>query len=71
MLICAQRYFPCQNQKKVNSLSMGISFKYGHCGWKGDSDLNGAKMIQILGQSVSLPVTPNPLFCSLLNGVRD
>ena len=135
MLICAQRYFPCQNQKKINSLSMvdkdwrmkiadcrlikykplllsigkstiypqqstviavsprytsqtchqclhthpatgksyrnGKNFKCGHCGWKGDSDLNGAKMIQIVGQSVSLPGTRNPLFCSLLNSVRD
>ncbi len=48
----------------------GKNFKCGHCGWKGDSDLNGAKVIQILGQSVSLPVTRNPLSCSLLDSLR-
>jgi IS605 OrfB family transposase len=30
-------------------------FKCGNCGWHGDADLNGAKMISLLGQSVSLP----------------
>ncbi|MEA5496959.1 RNA-guided endonuclease InsQ/TnpB family protein [Limnoraphis robusta] len=44
----------------------GKNFKCGHCGWKGDADLNGAKMISIVGQSVSLPVTRNPLSCSVL-----
>jgi transposase len=47
----------------------GKNFKCGHCGWRGDADLNGAKMISIMGQSVSLPVTRNPLSCSLLDSV--
>ncbi|MGC9524762.1 MAG: zinc ribbon domain-containing protein [Limnospira sp.] len=32
----------------------GKTFKCGHCGWKGDADLNGATMIKLLGESVSL-----------------
>ena len=47
----------------------GKSFNCGYCRWKGDADLNGAKMISILGQSVSLPVTRNPLSCSLLDSI--
>ncbi|MFY7806834.1 MAG: zinc ribbon domain-containing protein, partial [Limnoraphis robusta] len=36
------------------SYRSGKTFKCGYCGWKGDADLNGAKMISIVGQSVSL-----------------
>ncbi|MEB3280202.1 MAG: transposase [Lyngbya sp.] len=48
----------------------GKTFKCGHCGWRGDADFNGAKMISIVGQSVSLPVTRNPLSCSLLDSIH-
>ncbi|MEH1958512.1 MAG: transposase [Nostoc sp.] len=40
-------------------------FKCGNCGWHGDADLNGAKMISLLGQSVSLPGGSRCLCCSL------
>ncbi|MFN6517038.1 MAG: RNA-guided endonuclease InsQ/TnpB family protein, partial [Nostoc sp. CreGUA01] len=50
-------------------------FKCGNCGWHGDSvalaslrasaDLNGAKMISLLGQSVSLPGGSGYLCCEL------
>lgn len=40
-------------------------FKCGNCGWHGDADLNGAKMISLLGQSVSLPGGPGYLCCEL------
>ncbi|MEA5623258.1 transposase [Nostoc sp. UHCC 0251] len=40
-------------------------FKCGHCGWIGDADLNGAKMISLLGQSVSLPGGSGYLCCNL------
>jgi putative transposase len=52
------------------SYRSGKNFKCGNCGWKGDADLNGAKMISIVGQSVSLPVTRNPLSCSLLDSIH-
>ncbi len=55
---------------KGKSYRHGKTFNCGHCGWKGDADLNGAKMIQILGQSVSLPVTRNLLSCSLLDSIQ-
>jgi putative transposase len=38
-------------------------FKCGNCGWHGDADLNGAKMISLLGQSVSLPGGSGYLCC--------
>jgi putative transposase len=40
-------------------------FKCGNCGWHGDADLNGAKMISLLGQSVSLPGGSGYLRCEL------
>ena len=40
-------------------------FLCGNCGWHGDADLNGAKMISLLGQSVSLPGGSRCLCCSL------
>ncbi|MCC5598125.1 RNA-guided endonuclease InsQ/TnpB family protein [Nostoc favosum] len=40
-------------------------FKCGNCGWHGDADLNGAKMISLLGQSVSLPGGSGYLYCNL------
>ncbi len=55
---------------KGKSYRHGKTFNCGHCGWRGDADINGAKMIQILGQSVSLPVTRNRLSCSLLDSIQ-
>jgi IS605 OrfB family transposase len=55
---------------KGKSYRYGKTFKCGYCEWKGDADFNGAKMIQILGQSVSLPVTRNPLCCSRQDSVQ-
>ncbi|MBE9037100.1 RNA-guided endonuclease InsQ/TnpB family protein [aff. Roholtiella sp. LEGE 12411] len=40
-------------------------FKCGNCSWHGDADLNGAKMISLLGQSVSLPGGSGYLCCNL------
>ncbi len=40
-------------------------FKCGNCGLSCDADLNGAKMIQLLGLSVSQPGGSNRLCCSL------
>ncbi|MHC5855346.1 RNA-guided endonuclease InsQ/TnpB family protein [Nostoc sp.] len=40
-------------------------FKCGNCSWHGDADLNGAKMISLLGQSVSLPGGSGYLCCEL------
>jgi putative transposase len=40
-------------------------FKCGNCGWHGDADLNGAKTISLLGQSVSLPRGSGYLCCNL------
>ncbi|NJM87352.1 MAG: IS200/IS605 family element transposase accessory protein TnpB [Hydrococcus sp. RU_2_2] len=40
-------------------------FKCGNCNWSGDADLNGAKMISLLGQSVNLPRGSSYLCCSL------
>ncbi|MBD2240040.1 IS200/IS605 family element transposase accessory protein TnpB [Aulosira sp. FACHB-113] len=40
-------------------------FNCGNCGWHGDADLNGAKMISLLGQSVSLPGGSGYLCCNL------
>ena len=56
---------------KGKSYRSANNFKCGHCGWKGDGDLNGAKMIQILEQSVSLPVTRNPLSGSVLDSIQE
>ncbi|MFP4317882.1 MAG: RNA-guided endonuclease InsQ/TnpB family protein, partial [Phormidium sp.] len=55
--------------QKGKSYRSGKTFKCGHCGWKGDADLNGATMIKLLGESVSLPKTRNPLSCSWLDRV--
>lgn len=46
------------------SYRKGKDFKCGHCGWHGDTDLNGAMMIKFLGSSVNRP-EGNELFCSL------
>ncbi|MBD2185276.1 RNA-guided endonuclease InsQ/TnpB family protein [Aerosakkonema funiforme] len=46
------------------SYRSGKIFKCGHCGWHGDADLNGAKLIELVGSSVNRP-EGNKLFCSL------
>ncbi|MEH2245427.1 RNA-guided endonuclease InsQ/TnpB family protein [Nostoc sp.] len=40
-------------------------FRCGNCKWHGDADLNGAKMISLLWQSVSLPGGSGYLCCNL------
>jgi len=40
-------------------------FKCGNCSWSGDADLNGAKMISLLGASVNSPRGSGYLCCSL------
>ncbi|MEA5504673.1 transposase [Halotia wernerae UHCC 0503] len=45
-------------------LRSGKRFKCGNCSWHGDADLNGAKMISLLGQSVSLPGGSGYLCCN-------
>lgn len=42
-------------------------FKCGNCNWSGDADLNGAKMIGLLGQSVNLPRGSSYLCCSAVH----
>ena len=37
------------------SYRSGKSFRCGHCGWRGDSDLNGAKNISVIGALVNVP----------------
>ncbi|AOX01684.1 transposase [Moorena producens PAL-8-15-08-1] len=44
-------------------------YKCGACGWNGDADFNGSKMIQLLGQSVTLP-GGSYLSCSLTDIVQ-
>lgn len=56
--------------KQGKSYRSGKKFRCEHCRWCGDADLNGAKMISIVGRSVSLPVTRNPLSCSLLDSIQ-
>jgi IS605 OrfB family transposase len=40
-------------------------FKCGNCNWHGDADLNGSRVISLLGQSVSLPGGSGYLCCEL------
>jgi IS605 OrfB family transposase len=53
---------------KGNSYRSGKTFKCGHCGWKGDADLNGALNIAIIGAFVSKP-RGSGLSCSLSENV--
>lgn len=43
----------------------GKVFRCGHCGWKGDADLNGAKNIEAMGRSINTPGGSELLSCSL------
>jgi putative transposase len=47
----------------------GKGFACGHCGWKGDADLNGSKNIAALGAFVNKP-EGSGLSCSLLDHLR-
>lgn len=51
--ICHQ----CQHMHPTSGQSYrsGKGFQCGHCGWKGDADLNGAINISIIGASVNMP----------------
>jgi putative transposase len=46
------------------SYRSGKKFACSHCGWLGDADLNGAKNISLIGQTVNLP-GGSELACSL------
>jgi IS605 OrfB family transposase len=47
----------------------GKTFQCGHCGWKGDADLNGANNIKRLGGIVTGLESASLLSCSLLDRV--
>ncbi|ABD02716.1 ISSoc1, transposase [Synechococcus sp. JA-2-3B'a(2-13)] len=53
----------------AQSYRSGKKFKCGHCGWKGDADLNGANVIALLGAAVNQP-RGSGLFCSLVEHNR-
>jgi len=53
----------------AQSYRKGKQFKCGHCGWEGDADLNGAKVIALLGAVVNQP-RGSGLFCSLVEQSR-
>ncbi|MEA5470322.1 transposase [Spirulina sp. 06S082] len=40
---------------KGKSYRSGKTYKCKHCGWKGDADYNGAKIIEALGRSINPP----------------
>ncbi|MCZ8356593.1 MAG: transposase, partial [Microcystis sp. LE19-388.1G] len=50
----------------------GKSFKCSNktCGWIGDADANGSKMIRLLGLSVIQPREPNLLACPISLGLQ-
>lgn len=45
------------------------SFKCGNCGWTGDADFNGAKMIELWGCSVNQPRGSKLLSCAIESGL--
>lgn len=47
------------------SYRSGKSFKCGHCGWHGDADENGSKMIEIVGAALVNRLGGSGLACSL------
>jgi len=51
------------------SYRSGKSFKCGHCGWRGDADLNGSKNIATLGVLVTAP-EGSRLFCNIADHLR-
>lgn len=51
------------------SYRSGKSFRCGHCGWRGDADLNSANNISALGAVVNQPRGSSAMFCSLQDHV--
>ncbi|MCY7331756.1 MAG: transposase [Pseudanabaena sp. CAN_BIN31] len=51
------------------SYRSGKTFKCGHCGWRGDADLNGSKNIAALGVFVNKP-EGSRLFCNIADHLR-
>lgn len=54
---------------KGKSYRNGKSFRCGHCGWHGDSDLNGAMNISVLGAAVN-PLGGSVLSCNIADYIR-
>jgi putative transposase len=54
---------------KGESYRNGKKFVCGHCGWKGDADLNGSRNISALGASVNKP-EGSRLFCNIADHLR-
>jgi hypothetical protein len=50
----------------VNRSSVAIRL----CGWSGDADANGSRMIRLLGLSVIQPGEPNLLACPIDSGLQ-
>lgn len=50
---------------KDKSYRSGKSFKCGDCGWHGDADENGSKMIELVGAAFVNRLGGSGLFCSL------
>ncbi len=51
--------------ERDKSYRSGKSFKCGDCGWYGDADLNGSKMIQFVGAAFVNRLGGSDLFCSV------
>jgi len=65
----AYTYFMCHQCNHIHPVSgksyrSGKSFKCGHWGCPGDSDLNGAMNISVFGGAVN-PLAGSVLFCSI------
>jgi putative transposase len=54
---------------KGKSYRSGKAFKCGHCGWHGDADENGSKVISIVGAAVN-PLGGSVLSCNLADHIR-
>ena len=50
---------------KTKSYRFGKSFKCGDCGWHGDADENGSKMIKLVGAAHVNRLRGSDFFCSL------
>jgi IS605 OrfB family transposase len=51
--------------EKDKSYRSGKSFNCGHCGWRGDADENGSKVIELVGAAFVNRLGGSSLFCSL------
>lgn len=52
------------------SYRSGKRFKCGHCGWHGDADENGAKMIELVGAAFVNRLGGSVLSCNLADHIR-